>query len=495
MDELSKEVLSMVKGGLESDSAVRTAGVANIVGSLYWAACLTMLFFGVTLVPAHVGTSLAALPAWGVLQLVVFAALWAAAAKGGERADVFSWSSGSLLCGLFVGGMAWVCLVGAFGSPAVPWAVRILPCALCMTVATPLAMVHVVQYCKSTGEQDFITQSVPGALMAAFLTFFPLDNAPLTMLAISIMVAALWMATHRALGPLKAACRTVDAAESGFSAPAVLVAAVALFLAGGMICPLTKNPVSLASFRYDELFALALGLLLFASLLVRRRFPALRISVASRAFALASGLAYLVFGVGAVAISGLIAAVLLGAFLVNAGFLIYTLSLYILSDERATTRFWLGQIVVFASYLGGLTGSAYLIRLSGNVGISPFVMASLFLLLVFAYAFDGAWAAGARREIQTARVVPDPAAAAAAEEEVGLKCEALAARAGLTAKEREVLQLMARGWNVPMIARSFVVSQTTVRTHVKHVYQKLDVHSRDELFEAVAREPLSSPQE
>ncbi|MCP4417366.1 MAG: hypothetical protein GY805_12145 [Chloroflexi bacterium] len=50
----------------------------------------------------------------------------------------------------------------------------------------------------------------------------------------------------------------------------------------------------------------------------------------------------------------------------------------------------------------------------------------------------------------------------------------------LTAREQEVLQWLARGQTVPQIATELVVSPSTIRTHIKRIYAKLNAHSRHE---------------
>ncbi len=57
----------------------------------------------------------------------------------------------------------------------------------------------------------------------------------------------------------------------------------------------------------------------------------------------------------------------------------------------------------------------------------------------------------------------------------------------LTPKERQVLHLVARGFTYEESATQIGVSVSTVRTHVRNIYGKLDVHNKTEaVFEARA---------
>ena len=55
----------------------------------------------------------------------------------------------------------------------------------------------------------------------------------------------------------------------------------------------------------------------------------------------------------------------------------------------------------------------------------------------------------------------------------------------LTSREQEVLRLLAAGRSQRYIQEVLVISEGTVRTHIKHVYQKLGVHSKQELIDLV----------
>jgi DNA-binding NarL/FixJ family response regulator len=50
----------------------------------------------------------------------------------------------------------------------------------------------------------------------------------------------------------------------------------------------------------------------------------------------------------------------------------------------------------------------------------------------------------------------------------------------LTAREREILNLLARGLSNRDIAEELVITNKTVKNHLSRIYEKLDVHSRAE---------------
>ena len=48
----------------------------------------------------------------------------------------------------------------------------------------------------------------------------------------------------------------------------------------------------------------------------------------------------------------------------------------------------------------------------------------------------------------------------------------------LTARERDVLELMARGLKQKQIARDLSITMETARTHIKNAYKKLGAHNK-----------------
>ena len=55
----------------------------------------------------------------------------------------------------------------------------------------------------------------------------------------------------------------------------------------------------------------------------------------------------------------------------------------------------------------------------------------------------------------------------------------------LSAREAEVMELIARGNTVSRIAEDLIVSENTIRTHSKRIYAKLDIHKKQQLLDLI----------
>ncbi len=65
------------------------------------------------------------------------------------------------------------------------------------------------------------------------------------------------------------------------------------------------------------------------------------------------------------------------------------------------------------------------------------------------------------------------------------RCDRAAKEYGLTPRETEILRYLGRGYSSVYIAEEFVIAESTVRSHVKSIYRKMDVSSRTELFSRI----------
>lgn len=75
-----------------------------------------------------------------------------------------------------------------------------------------------------------------------------------------------------------------------------------------------------------------------------------------------------------------------------------------------------------------------------------------------------------------------------AREEISVdQIEALADINGLTKRELDVLCLIIQKKSLRAMAEEMCLSVNTVKTHVAHVYQKIGVHSRDQIILRIER--------
>lgn len=65
---------------------------------------------------------------------------------------------------------------------------------------------------------------------------------------------------------------------------------------------------------------------------------------------------------------------------------------------------------------------------------------------------------------------------------LSIACHMIADTYGLSKREEEVLGYFARGKSCSAVAEELHIGPATVKTHSSNIYQKLNIHSRDELI-------------
>ena len=91
--------------------------------------------------------------------------------------------------------------------------------------------------------------------------------------------------------------------------------------------------------------------------------------------------------------------------------------------------------------------------------------------------------AGAMTNASGEEPAPEAGAAAPAPDQLDENCARLSDEFGLTAREREVFVLLAHGRNGRYIMDHLIISRNTAKSHIKHIYSKLGVHSHQELID------------
>ncbi|MDR0514547.1 MAG: helix-turn-helix transcriptional regulator [Coriobacteriaceae bacterium] len=139
---------------------------------------------------------------------------------------------------------------------------------------------------------------------------------------------------------------------------------------------------------------------------------------------------------------------------------------------------------LFAEQAGELMGSSFELfeRFSPGtaiLGISGKTMASfaVALLLIVATILILSRKDAFARNDRTNPIAPVPSFEG--------RCSDLAERFGLSKREQDVLLLLAQGRSNPYVKAELLVSESTVNTHVKSIYRKLGIHSRQDLLDII----------
>lgn len=82
---------------------------------------------------------------------------------------------------------------------------------------------------------------------------------------------------------------------------------------------------------------------------------------------------------------------------------------------------------------------------------------------------------------------PASPAIAASDDDDQTLYAAIAEDYGLTRREAEVLPFLARGRSAKVIAEALFVSESTVRTHIRRILEKTDLHSKQQIIDLIER--------
>ena len=138
---------------------------------------------------------------------------------------------------------------------------------------------------------------------------------------------------------------------------------------------------------------------------------------------------------------------------------------------------WSAVALHCGSFIGLQLGS-FLIATSpsSNDGITLFsVLAVIALMFLFFFVF---------KELDIVNFTKDGEETAFSEGATQEGClDDLAVRHRLSPRETEVLRLLANGRSLPYIEKELVISHSTAKTHVRHIYEKLDIKNRQELHD------------
>lgn len=151
--------------------------------------------------------------------------------------------------------------------------------------------------------------------------------------------------------------------------------------------------------------------------------------------------------------------------------------------------------IAFASLLGvviGYTFSGFIE--TGGVAIMALALVAVYLLstvVLFVLKdrsiaeYSASTAAG---DVDTGEA-SGPASAVGGPGRFEQRCKSLAEQTQLTPRESDILACLAQGRSTQYMADKFTLSENTVKSHVRNVYQKLGVHSKQDVIDIINEDP------
>lgn len=69
-----------------------------------------------------------------------------------------------------------------------------------------------------------------------------------------------------------------------------------------------------------------------------------------------------------------------------------------------------------------------------------------------------------------------------------ISCDEICERYVLTRREKEVMILLAKGYNAAKIQEDLCISKSTAKTHINHIYRKMEIHTQQDLLSLIDAE-------
>jgi DNA-binding CsgD family transcriptional regulator len=145
-------------------------------------------------------------------------------------------------------------------------------------------------------------------------------------------------------------------------------------------------------------------------------------------------------------------------------------------------------LTVAFTLLGKLTGAASASSLGSDfVALAAVALCSVYLLSLLSLFILRGQRAARGHAAEGGGAVP----VVVSGERYVQRCKELAVTSGLTQREQEILLLLGQGRSIANIAAMSYVSENTVKSHIRSIYRKVGVHSKQALIDQLDRESAS----
>lgn len=158
----------------------------------------------------------------------------------------------------------------------------------------------------------------------------------------------------------------------------------------------------------------------------------------------------------------------------------------VLARRGAVPEGWLVCWGMLAIQLGQLLGSMSSASLVGFIA-TDFELAMASAVIIFVILLIALFALG-NSSIDTGWGFIKPIEETDHASDFERACMQMAQSHGLSPRETEVFLLLAKGHNRAHISADLVVSDETVKSHIKSIYRKMEVHSQQEIITVIEQE-------
>ena len=135
------------------------------------------------------------------------------------------------------------------------------------------------------------------------------------------------------------------------------------------------------------------------------------------------------------------------------------------------------------STMAGIAFGGHLHLPESQVIFMPVVVVAIYCVFLVAYSIVVFW-----RNTSSCSDSEENTVDSVEPTSIAARCESLSEEFALSPRESEILGFLARGHTASFIAKSLIISESTVYTHTRNIYQKMGIGSREELLCLIERD-------
>ncbi|MGI6106245.1 MAG: response regulator transcription factor [Raoultibacter sp.] len=163
--------------------------------------------------------------------------------------------------------------------------------------------------------------------------------------------------------------------------------------------------------------------------------------------------------------------------------LLWTLCVYLIKNQGISANWvftWTTGSYILGQALGALLGTFSLVY-SDSQPDGLFILAIIMVFIILASALFMV----NNNNLKEGWGLVKPGEDETKVDGLELACDLISKEYSLTARERDILSLLARGRNRTFISQELIIAENTIKTHIRNIYQKTNVHSQQELMSLV----------